>query len=434
MPFHESAILLRMKNYLERRQKAAAAQWNLKDEVVVIGSGDYIFIPGRADQTYSFRAHSEYFYLTDRERPGGVLAYDPQDGWMDFVPRVTQDEKVWIGSTVADEGLAFEDFGPWMEKRKGRRVANLGCPIAGISSDAALEADVREGLNQVRRPKDEIELERMRKAAEASRAGYEAVQPFLKPGATERQAQVELEAAFFRNGGDRTAYDSIVGGGPNSAVFHFSPSHRAFGAGELILIDAGAEVGCYASDVTRTYAASGRFSAEQADIYQIVLATEEAAVKKCVAGTEYKSIHLGASRQIAQGLVDFGLLKGSVDSLLEQDAQALFFPHGVGHMVGLGVRDAGGYLPGRKRSDTPGLRFLRIDLILKPGYTVTIEPGIYFVPALLQDPELRKRHRDNVNWDRVDKMMNFGGIRIEDNVHVTDKGYEVFTEKIPKHI
>ena len=423
-----------MKNYLESRQKAAAAQWNLKNEIVLIGSGDYIHIPGRADQTYPFRAHSEYIYLTDRERPAAVLAFDPQEGWADFVPRVTQDEKVWIGSSVADEGVDFSGFAAWMEKRKGRRVAVLGCPVAGIQSDAALEAEVREGLMQVRRPKDEIEMERMRKAAEATRAGYSAIQPLLKPGMTERQIQIELEAAFFRNGGDRTAYDSIVGGGPNSAIFHFSPSHRAFAAGEMVLIDAGAECGCYASDVTRTYAASGRFTPEQADIYKIVLATEEAAVKKCTPGTEYKSIHLGASRDIAQGLLDLGILKGNLDSLLEQDAQALFFPHGVGHMVGLGVRDAGGYLPGRQRTDSPGLRFLRIDLILKPGFTVTIEPGVYFVPALLQDQELRRQHKDNVNWDRVDKMMNFGGIRIEDNIHVTDKGYEVLTANIPKHI
>ncbi len=421
-----------MKTHVERRQKAAAAQWNLKNEIVLIGAGDYIHVPGRADMTYPFRSHSEYTYLTDRERPGAVLAFDPQSGWADFVPRVTQDERVWIGASVEDEGTAFEEFAAWLEKRKGRRVAVLGCPIAGIASDAALEADVREGLNVVRRPKDEVELDRMRKAADASRVGYAGVQSVLKPGITERQAQIELEAGFFRGGGDRTAYDSIVGGGTNSAVLHFAPSHRPFAAGELILIDAGAEVGCYASDVTRTYAASGKFTLEQADIYKLVLATEEAAVKKCMPGTEYKTIHIGASRQIAQGLLDLGILKGNVDSLMEQDTQALFFPHGVGHLVGLGVRDAGGYLPGRKRSETPGLRFLRIDMPLLPGYTVTIEPGIYFIPALLQDAELRRKHRDNVNWDRVDKMLNFGGIRIEDNIHVTETGYENLTAAIPK--
>ena len=421
-----------MKTHVERRQKAAAAQWNLKNEIVLVSAGDYIPIPGGADQTYLFRAHTEYFYLADRQRPGAVLAFDPQDGWSDFVPRVTQDERVWIGASVADEGISLEEFGPWLEKRKGRRIANLGCPIKGVQSDADLETEIREGLNVVRRPKDEVEIDRMRKAAEASRAGYAAVQPFLKPGVTERQAQVELEAGFFRAGAERTAYDSIVGGGPNSAVLHFFPSSRPFGAGELILIDAGAEFGGYASDVTRTYAASGKFTPEQADIYKLVLAVEEAAVRRCMPGTEYKGIHLAASRQIAQGLLDLGLLKGNVDSLLEQDTQALFFPHGVGHLVGLGVRDAGGYLPGRKRSDTPGLRFLRIDMPLLPGYTVTIEPGIYFVPALLQDPELRRKHRDNVNWDRVDKMMNFGGIRIEDNIHVTETGYENLTAAIPK--
>jgi Xaa-Pro aminopeptidase len=135
---------------------------------------------------------------------------------------------------------------------------------------------------------------------------------------------------------------------------------------------------------------------------------------------------------MVDGLVAFGLLRGSPDSLIEQGAHALFFPHGIGHMVGLGVRDAGGYLPGRLPNDRPGLRYLRIDLPLKPGYAVTIEPGIYFIPSMLRNEEHRRTYRDAVNWNLADSMIGFGGIRIEDNVVVGESGCEILTSSIPK--
>jgi Xaa-Pro aminopeptidase len=253
----------------------------------------------------------------------------------------------------------------------------------------------------------------------------------IRPDTTERQIQIELEAEFFRNGAERTAYDSIVGGGPNSALFHFTPSGRAFKENELVLIDAGAEYRGYASDVTRTYSTS-TFTPEQRDIYAIVLETNKRAIERCKPGVEYKDIHLGAALDLARGLVDLGLLIGNPESLVERGSHALFYPHGVGHLVGLGVRDASGYMPGRKPEEKLGLRYLRIDLPLVAGYTVTIEPGIYFIPVLLQNRELRVEHRDAVNWEKVDKMMDFGGIRIEDNVHVTTGEPEVLTRAIPK--
>src|SRR5579863_2284958 len=114
-----------MKEQLERRRKAAASRWNLKNEIVVIGAGTYIPLPGRGDQTYSFRSHSEYFYLTDRERPDGVLAYDPKEGWSDFVARVTPDEAAWVGE-VPEEGIPLGEFKAWLRQRKGRKIACLG--------------------------------------------------------------------------------------------------------------------------------------------------------------------------------------------------------------------------------------------------------------------------------------------------------------------
>jgi Xaa-Pro aminopeptidase len=417
-------------DYLERRRRAVAERWSLTREVVLVGAGAKVPVPGRGDRTYPFRSHSEYLYLTDRERPGGVLAFDPQEGWVDFVVPVTRDEQLWEGGVPSDDGVPVSALPPWLEERDNRRVAVLGSPGAGISSDPELESQLRVELNHVRRQKDEVELSRMREAERATAAGFAAIVPLLEPGRTERQVQIELEAEFFRSGADFLAFDTIVGGGPNSAVLHFPPTDRPFADGELVLIDAGAEFRGYASDITRTYPVSGRFTAEQKALHALVRAAALAARRRCIASTEWREVHRTATRVIAEGLVDFGLLRGDPETLLERGSASVFFPHGVGHMVGLGIRDAGEVLPGREVDENAFPR-LRVDLPLLPGHVVTVEPGIYLVPAILRDSELRERHRDAVDWERAERMLEFGGIRIEDNVLVTEDGYEVLTEDVP---
>jgi Xaa-Pro aminopeptidase len=418
-----------MEQQLERRRRAVASRWGLTDEVVLIGAGDPIPVPGRGDPTYPFYAHSEYFYLTDRNQPGGVLAFDPGEGWFDFVTPITEDDRLWSGAPAeAQQGLTTAMLAEWQAARADRPTAWLGAAPTGALSDATLVDDLRGGLDRVRRPKDALELERMRIAALASRAAFAAVVPFLRDGVTERDAQIELETAAFRGGGDAMAYDTIIGSGTNSAVLHFAPTGRVMRSGELVLIDAGAEYRCYASDITRTYPVDGRFGSEQqAELHAVVRAAELASIERCGPGTEWRDVHLTAALIIAEGLAAAGVLRGTPDSLVESGALWMFFPHGVGHLVGLGVRDAGGLLAER-RDDPPPFPHLRIDLPLEPGMVVTVEPGLYFVPAILQDPERRRIHRDEVDWDLVDRMLDFGGIRIEDNVLITDDGYEVITD------
>jgi Xaa-Pro aminopeptidase len=414
---------------LERRRQAVAADWNLDRDIVLVGAGEPVPVPGRGDLTYPFRSHSEYLYLTDRERPGGVLAYDPADGWVDFVAPVTREEMLWEGAPGTGlDGVPASDLAAWLAARADRPVGCLGAPVPEAPSDDDLATELRRGLNRVRRQKDAVELERMRAAERATRAGFEVLTELVEPGRTERELQVELEAAFFRGGAARTAYDSIVAGGPNAAVLHFPPTARPLHQGELLLVDAGAEHRGYACDVTRTYPVSGSFTSEQAELHALVHSAQRAAIARCTAGTEFRDIHWAAARVIAEGLLDFGILRGSVDALVERRTVSLFFPHGVGHMLGLGVRDAGEVLPGRESDDFPRLR---IDLPLLPGHVVTIEPGIYFVPALLGDPEFRERHRDAVDWDRAERMIGFGGIRLEENVLITDDDREVLTADIP---
>jgi Xaa-Pro aminopeptidase len=421
---------------LSRRRAATAAAWNLSDELVLIGAGEPVPIPGRYDMTYPFRSHSEYFYLTDCERPGGVLAFDPNEGWVEFLAPVTREELVWSGTEDAEEGVpdgAYDvsELPGWLG-RHGGRCGCLGAGVPGVPCDARLEEDLRYALTVVRRPKDDAELARMRAAEEATRAGYLLLGQLIAEARTERQIQIELEAQFFRSGADSLAYESIVAGGRHSAVLHFAPTDRPIAAGELVLVDAGGEYRRYASDVTRTYPASDAFTPEQSDLYAVVREALTVAIQACKPNMEWRDVHRAAAVVVADGLVAFGLLRGAPESLFERGAVSLFFPHGVGHMVGLGVRDAGGALRGRGK---PGTRFpsLRVDLPLQTGYAMTVEPGIYFIPALLRDQMKRAEFKDAVDWDRVDTMLDFGGIRLEDNVVITDLGCEVLTSRVPFH-
>lgn len=416
---------------LRRRRSAAADQWNLDDQVVLIGAGDPIPIPGRGDLTYPFQAHSEYYYLTDRNLPGGVLAFDPKEGWRDFLAPISATERLWLGLAPGEGDEPTTDELPeWLKLRSGRTMAGLGVPPQDVSYDEGLSEELQLGLSRVRRPKDAVELERMRVAERATRAGFAAVVPFLQEGVTERAAQIELESEAFRSGGDGMAYETIVASGPNSAALHFAPGPRPMHDGELVLIDAGAECRGYASDITRTYPVGGRFTSEQQELHALVRAAEMTAVERCRPGVEWRDVHLTAAQVIAEGLGAMGILRGDPDSLVESGAVWLFFPHGIGHFVGLGVRDAGGRTAERL-DDPPPFPNLRIDLALEPGMVVTVEPGIYLVPALLEDPERRARHRDEVVWERVDRMLEFGGIRIEDNVLITSDGHEVITGDVP---
>ena len=416
---------------LERRRDAVVERWELGREIVLVGAGAPVPVPGRGDRTYPFRSHSEYLYLTDRERPGGVLAYDADEGWVDFVTPVDRMERLWEGASSGEpEGVAVSELSAWLEQRKGRAVVNLGSPVASATSDSALEAKLRAGLNDVRRRKDAVELDRMRMAERATRAGFATAVKLLEPGRTEREVQIELEAEFFRSGADSVAFDPIVAGGPNSAVLHFPPTSRPFADGELVLIDAGAEYRGYASDITRTYPVSGSLTPEQEELWELVRSAKVAATERCTVGTEFRDIHRTAALVIAEGLADFGLLRGEPAGLVERGAVGLFFPHGIGHMVGLGIRDAGEVLPGRQQREDEFPR-IRIDLPLEVGHVFTIEPGIYFVPALIHDEEFREKQRDAVDWERAERMLGFGGIRIEDDVLVTEDGYEVLTDNVP---
>ncbi|MHC4223271.1 MAG: aminopeptidase P N-terminal domain-containing protein [Planctomycetota bacterium] len=419
-------------SFLDKRRKSILKAWDLQDEIVLVPAGALVPIPG-TDLNYPFRAHPEHRYLADSDLPGQVLAYDGEEGWTVFVPVPTDEEKVWEGGAEAD-GLPIAHLKDWLDVRRGRPVAMLGEPLPGIDFSEELSRRVRDAVTAARRIKDTEELGRIRRAAGATREGFAIAKSRAQPGTTERLLRIEVDAAMLRAGATHMAFDTIVAGGPNGAVFHFMPTDRELKKGEFCIVDAGAEYAGYASDVTRTYVAGGTPTAEQRELYALVLETQREAIAKCRPGKEYKELHLESCAQLAQGLVDFGLLKGKAEDLVEQGAHALFFPHGLGHLMGLAVHDAGGYLDGRARSEEFGLNFLRTDLPLEENYVVTIEPGLYFVPALLLDPGRRELFKSAVDWKRAETMLHLGGIRIEDDVLVTDGEPEILTPEIPHEL
>jgi Xaa-Pro aminopeptidase len=424
-------------DYSARRERIARVL-SLNNEILLIGAGQSVPKPEISDAQLPFIAHQEYYYLTGHaDAIGGILAYDAMDerlggpGWISFVPEVSEIERVWEGREQLP-GEMLENFPGWISSRRGRPVVMLGAPVNGIAADETRTSEVRELYKHARRPKEPAEIELLERGAAATAAGYAAIQPLLKPGVSERALQIELEAEYFRQGAQTTGYDTIIGIGSQSAVFHGSPSpNRVAKEGDFVLIDSGAQMDRYVTDVTRTYVA-GRASPFQRDLYQAVLGAQQRACDKCRAGVEWKDLHFATAADLMCSLAAMGIVRGDPHGLVEQEVHTLFYPHGLGHMVGLGVRDASGLEPGRSRDLRPGLRSLRMDLILREGYVVTVEPGLYFIPAILQDYGRRTRYANAVNWTVVDRYLHIGGVRIEDNLLVTAGEPVNLTAAIPK--
>ena len=422
-----------MHELAARRARAIEAM-RLDDAVLLVGAGEPIPLPEGSDQTYPFRSHAEYVYFAGTECLGGVLAADVSGGcareWAAFAPDPTERERVYDGRTTPSS-TPLAALGPWLSARRGRNLVALGAPLPGVRADEERSLQARALLLHARRSKDSGELALIRRAAAATAPAYARLRERLREGVTERALGIEIDADFCRAGASRPGYATIVGSGPNSAILHSMPTERTARAGDFVLVDAAAEVERWMVDVTRTFVV-GAPSAFQRDLHQVVLRAQERAVAACIPGAEWKEVHLGAARDMVAGLIEMGVMRGNAESLVEQNAHLLFFPHGVGHMVGLGVRDGSGNQPGRAKDPRPCLENLRMDLPLAAGYVLTVEPGLYFIPFLLNDAARRERHREHVNWKLVDEHIAIGGVRIEDSVHVTAHGPENLTGAISK--
>jgi Xaa-Pro dipeptidase len=402
-------------------------------DLVLVFCGEPLQKPGGHDQTYDFLPHPDYLWLTGSRRPFGVSAFTLEEGWIDFVKPISRDEKIWEGGGTVIPGRSIDELDLWIEKFSAKRTFCIGQkgvahPVKAESDEVL--ADVQEAYNEVRRIKDAEEVALIRSLASMANAGYKHIKSFIRPGLTERQIQIAYETEVFKAGAEKMPYGSIVGTGTNGAILHASPSQRIVKSGELVLIDAGADVSDYCVDITRVFAADGKMTTQQKMVYDLVLKAQTESIALCKPGMEWHEVHKTSARVFAKGLKEMGIIKTEAEAALEAGAASVFFPHGVGHMVGLRVRDVGGRFTKNARTAF-GVR-VRVDMPMQDGFLMTVEPGLYFIQALIDDADTRTKFADHINWNEVEKWREFGGIRLEDDILITNQGPQNLTEVVEK--
>ena len=400
-----------------------------------------------ADCEFPFRQDSDFFYLTGFDEPDAVallLPHRPEgERFVLFVHPKDPAAEVWTGFRWGMEG-AVERYGADIAHPLDQLSALLPGYLEGAEAIAfrvgrhpaveplvlsawgrQLDSYARAGtaalglvaptpvLHRLRLVKEGHELQRLREACRISAEAHELARTMTQPGMNEAEVQAAIEAHFRAAGARGPAYGSIVAGGDNACVLHYTANTAALQDGDLLLIDAGCSVDDYYNgDITRTFPVNGRFSAEQRELYSLVLAAQEAAVETVHPGGTAEQVHATALRVLVEGLVDLGLLLGDVDGLIEQGAYRHLYMHRTGHWLGLDVHDVGAYRLG----DHPAP--------LEPGMVLTVEPGLYISDRLAVpegQPEIDER------WKGI-------GIRIEDDVAVTGSGHEVLTAAAQKSV
>ncbi len=389
------------------------------------------------DTSFPYRADSYFHYLTGFPEPEAVLVLVAGDGAQSILFCRTKDveKEIWDGFRHGPDGarevFGFDAAHPIAEfdTRLAELLADQPALWFSLGHDAAWDAriaaalnavrtqtragkrtpamlhDVRAALDEMRLVKDAHEIGLMRKAAAIAGAAHRRAMRFTAPGQFEYEVEAEFLHEFRRRGSQYPAYTPIVAGGVNACVLHYVGNDQVLKDGDLLLIDAGCEVDGYASDITRTFPVSGRFSGPQADIYDLVLDAQAAAIAAIRPGATFLDPHTAAVRVLAQGFVDMKLLEGSVDGVIESESYKRFYMHRTGHWLGLDVHDAGEY---RHGDDWRALM---------PGMALTVEPGCYIRPAA----------------DVREAFWNIG-VRIEDDALVTADGCEVLTADTPKKI
>ncbi len=411
-----------MRHY--RRLRAALARKLTANALIHLEGGKPL--PRNSDVDYVFRQNSDFLYLTGIEEPGCHLVLDPRTGKeILFVPRIDSHHRVWQGH-VPGPAEARRSFGVGkvmyadeLQKVVGRRKL-------------VAKAKLRDALDDLRACKTRPELDLMRQANRISGAAHRAVMAATRAGMKEYQVQAVFEAACLNAGLKHLAYPTIVAAGANGAVLHYHRNDAALRSGDLLLIDAGAEYRGYAADITRTFPVNGRFTRRQKDIYSIVLETQKSCIERARRGVVSADLHVHSMRVIAEGLKSLGLLRGEIDGLVESGAVRLFYPHGLTHMLGLDVHDTAGGK--RRKMKNPTKVPVRFVARLEPGFVITMEPGIYFIEALLKDPQLRRRHKSSVDFSKAEAFLDFGGVRIEDDVVIAADGPPLNLTDVPKEI
>jgi Xaa-Pro aminopeptidase len=419
-----------VSQFVSRRQRLMQS---LGDGAIILTAGHDA--PRNNDVDYEFRQQSAFWYLTGFDEPDAVAVLRPghSEPYVLFVRPYDPKFEIWVGYRAgidgamnrhgADAAYSVDDLDAELPKL----LEDVPVVYYGLGSDQKMDQivtglissrrraaqragkalpgihDPKPVIDQMRLIKSDEEIEALQRAIAVTWQGFEAAMRYTRVGLYEYQVQAELESAFRKQGSPRNGYPSIVASGANCCTLHYVTNRARMKDGDLLLIDAGAEIDFYTADITRTWPVNGRFTTEQRAVYDVVLEAQHQAFRAISPEARFEDVHRAAQRVLVQGLVDLGVLSGDVDGLIEQRAHQPYYMHGTSHWLGLDVHDAGPY---------------RVDdesIALREGMVFTVEPGLYFGPLATESPP----------------ALQGIGIRIEDNVLVTASGYRNLSALIP---
>lgn len=449
--------LFSSETYQQRRQKL----------IETVGSG-LILLCGNdespmnyKDNTYRYRQDSTFLYFFGLSFAGLNATLDCSSGEVTiFGNEFTLDDIIWVGpqprltelaervgvkqvkpaAALADKLKQANNvhfLPPYRFENKQKLSEWFGCTVNELATYASTVL-VQAVIDQ-RQHKSAEEVHEMEAAVNATRAMHLAAMLATAAGKMEYEIVAQIYGTAKRFGGE-LAYPAILS--INGQTLHNHDHGNVLTPGKLVLNDSGAELEMgYCGDITRTFPVDKTFTTQQREIYEIVLEMEESVIESLKPGVQYRDCHIASNRLMLNKLKDLGLVKGEVEAMLEVGVGGLFMPHGLGHMIGLDVHDMEdlgeklvGYDKDLVRSQQLGLKSLRLAKELADGFVITVEPGIYFIPQLLDKMQAEKYFLDFVNYDKLQQYRNFGGIRIEDDVLITSSSYRILGERIPKTV
>ena len=448
--------------YIERRKKLK----NKFNTGLLFFAGNNESPLNYAGNTYKFRQDSNFLYYFGIDIPGLAALIDiDSNTTILFGNDFTINDIVWMGPQPSMSELAQASGMDRSEKYDNlynvvpeaiRRKRNIHFlpqyrsehfllvgNLLGINPERVndyVSIDFIKAVIEQRSVKAEEEIGEIDKAVDIAYRMHTAAMKMIKPGLTERKIAGMIEGIAVSLGAG-ISFQPIVS--INGQTLHNPHYNNEILYDSILVNDSGAETELhYASDITRTIPAGGKFTNKQKEIYEVVLNAQMKCIESVKPDVANKTLHLLAAKTIVEGLKNIGLMNGDPEEAVSEGAHALFFPHGLGHMLGLDVHDMEGlgedfvgYDENNSRSDQFGLGYLRLAKSLKPGYTFTIEPGIYFIPSLIDQWKAENKFFDFINYDKVEQYSDFGGIRIEDNILVTENGYRILGGKpIPKTV
>ncbi len=415
------------------------------------------------DNVYPFRQDSHFLYFLGIDEADMAALILPDGETILFGREEHPDDLVWhgphpvLGDHASASGADRTDYRknlpavveallvqkvavhvlpPYRAERRFELAEIFGTDPRTV--DDLVSLDLIRAVVAQRSIKSNEEIAEIENALAVTAEAYAEVMVATGAGKTEAELAAVLQRVALA--ADRgQAFNPIVS--VRGEVLHNTSYANTLSDGDLLLVDSGAEsLRYYASDITRTFPVSGRFTDRQRDVYEVVLEMQTAAIEAASPEKTNRDLHMLAALKAVEGLAAIGLMRGDAQSAVEAGAHALFFPHGLGHMLGLDVHDMEdlgdvvGYAEGERRSDQFGLAFLRLARKLEPGFVITVEPGLYFVPALIDQWRAENRYGEYIRYDRLDDYRGFGGVRIEDDVLITPNGSRVLGPPIPKTV